>query len=133
MKKPKVTKREAKTEDRRLALQQKVRDILRATPSAKPDLEETAVRHLRMVCPDATIEEIADAMHGVCSLAFINGDPVTEVIDVLLEAKRRQAGVFTATDLDTIDGMTCSTIRAMVTKVRSKTSFSLKFALRILL
>lgn len=132
-KQKKITKREAKTADNRVRFQAKVREILAAPLPKHPAIEEEAVHHLRARCPDATVEEIADAMHGVCTLAIINEDPVVDVIDVLLETRRLKADVFAANALDTLEGATAAMVRGMVTRVKSKTSFSLEHALRILL
>lgn len=133
MKKPKVTRREVRTQANRLLLQTKVAEILAVPLPKHPNIEEEAVYHLRKVCPSATTEEIADAMQGVCTLAIVNSDPVVDVIDVLLETRRLKASAFAATSLDTLEGATAAMVRKMVASVKGKTSFTMEHALRILI
>lgn len=133
MQKHKVTRREARTQVNRALLQKKVEAVLAAPRPKRPSLEEEAIHHLRKVCPAATVEEIADAMQGVCTLAILNSDPVVDVIDVLLETRRLKANVFAANSLDTVEGATAEMVRRMVASVKGKTSFTMEHALRILL
>lgn len=133
MKKPRLTQRERRTQANRALLQAKVAEVLAAPRPKHPSLEEEAIHHLRARCPEGTVEEIADALQGVCTLAILNSDPVIDVIDVLLETRRLRASVFAATSLDTAEGETAEMVRKMIAGVKGKTSLTMEHALRLLL